>query len=167
MGCRPTGGAGLYELDELLGTKLRALYQRKKGRDLFDLGLALKREGVTPARVVEAFTRYLAEGGTTLSRALFEQNMTAKKADSVFTADMTPLLASGQTWSFDEAYELVWRELIGRLPGAAVLVGRQHHHATPRRKDEPHDSRVGLWAAPRREHEPDVDRRARRHARRL
>jgi hypothetical protein len=31
---------------------------------------------------------------------------------------MTPLLASGQTWSFDEAFELVWRELVGRLPGA-------------------------------------------------
>ncbi len=26
-----------YSIDELLGTKLRALYQRKKGRDLFDL----------------------------------------------------------------------------------------------------------------------------------
>jgi len=26
-----------FALDELLGTKLRALYQRKKGRDLFDL----------------------------------------------------------------------------------------------------------------------------------
>ncbi len=25
-----------YQLDELLGTKLRALYQRKKARDLFD-----------------------------------------------------------------------------------------------------------------------------------
>ena len=30
-----------YELDELLGTKLRALYQRRKGRDLFDLWLGL------------------------------------------------------------------------------------------------------------------------------
>jgi predicted nucleotidyltransferase component of viral defense system len=26
-----------YEPEELLGTKLRALYHRKKGRDLFDL----------------------------------------------------------------------------------------------------------------------------------
>ena len=26
-----------YKLEELLGTKMRALYQRKKGRDLFDL----------------------------------------------------------------------------------------------------------------------------------
>lgn len=30
-----------YALEELLGTKLRALYQRKKGRDLFDLQKAL------------------------------------------------------------------------------------------------------------------------------
>lgn len=41
-----TGEAGVptYELDELLGTKLRALYQRKKGRDLFDLHEAGRRE---------------------------------------------------------------------------------------------------------------------------
>ena len=26
-----------YELDELMATKLRALYQRRKGRDLFDI----------------------------------------------------------------------------------------------------------------------------------
>jgi predicted nucleotidyltransferase component of viral defense system len=30
-----------YTLEELLGTKLRALYQRRKGRDLFDLWLGL------------------------------------------------------------------------------------------------------------------------------
>ena len=30
-----------YHLEELLGTKLRALYQRRKGRDLFDLYKAL------------------------------------------------------------------------------------------------------------------------------
>ena len=34
-----------YQLEELLGTKLRALFQRKKGRDLFDLSLALSRPG--------------------------------------------------------------------------------------------------------------------------
>ena len=34
-----TGEAALttYQFEELMGTKLRALYQRKKGRDLFDL----------------------------------------------------------------------------------------------------------------------------------
>lgn len=115
-----SGVAGLrtYELDELLGTKLRALYQRKKGRDLFDLALALKQEGVSPARVVEAFSKYMAAEEASISRALFEQNLHAKKSDPVFTADMTPLLATGQTWTFDDAYGLVLRELIERLPGA-------------------------------------------------
>lgn len=106
-----------YELDELLGTKLRALYQRKKGRDLFDLGLALQREGVSPERVVEAFVRYMREDGVRITRAMFEQNLAAKRTDRVFTADMTPLLANAQAWSFDEAFDLVWRELVGRLPG--------------------------------------------------
>jgi predicted nucleotidyltransferase component of viral defense system len=33
-----------YALDELLGTKLRALYQRRKGRDLEDFVRDLERE---------------------------------------------------------------------------------------------------------------------------
>ena len=37
-----------YDLDELLGTKLRALYQRRKGRDLFDMATALTQGGVDP-----------------------------------------------------------------------------------------------------------------------
>ncbi len=106
-----------YALDELLGTKLRALYQRKKGRDLFDLGLALQHEGVSPERIVEAFARYMNEAGGRVTRAMFEQNLAAKKADRAFSADLTPLLASGETRSFDAAYDRVWSELVGRLPG--------------------------------------------------
>ena len=37
-----------YALNELLGTKLRALYQRKKGRDLFDLAIALDSQEADP-----------------------------------------------------------------------------------------------------------------------
>ena len=114
-----TADVRTYELDELLGTKLRALYQRKRGRDLFDLGLALERGGASPDRIIEVFAHYMREDGARVTRAMFEQNLAAKKADSVFTADMTPLLASGQTWSFDAAYERVWRELVRRLPGGA------------------------------------------------
>jgi predicted nucleotidyltransferase component of viral defense system len=106
-----------YALDELLGTKLRALYLRKKGRDLFDLGLALQRDDVSTERVVEVFARYMEEEGSRITRAMFEQNLALKKRDPVFTADMTPLLAGGRTWSFDAEYERVWRDLISRLPG--------------------------------------------------
>ena len=48
-----------YELDELLGTKMRALYQRKKGRDLFDLAVALKNSSADAARIVAAFSEYM------------------------------------------------------------------------------------------------------------
>jgi predicted nucleotidyltransferase component of viral defense system len=114
-----TGAANVrsYELDELLGTKLRALYQRKKGRDLFDLALALDRGGVSPDRIVEVFARYMEADDTKVTRAMFEQNLAAKKTDAVFTADMTPLLAHGQTWSFEAAYDRVWSGLVARLPG--------------------------------------------------
>jgi predicted nucleotidyltransferase component of viral defense system len=56
-----TGSADIstYHLDELLGTKLRALYQSRKGRDLFDLAIALKNPSVDPARIVEAFLGYM------------------------------------------------------------------------------------------------------------
>ncbi len=114
-----TGTANLltYDLHELLGTKLRALYQRKKGRDLFDLGLALRRDDVSPERVVEAFAKYIEAEGAKVTRAMFEQNLAAKTKDPIFTADMTPLLAHGQAWDFDDAFERVWTGLVALLPG--------------------------------------------------
>lgn len=48
-----------YDLDELLGTKLRALYQRKAGRDLFDMWVALRSGKVDPARILHASARYI------------------------------------------------------------------------------------------------------------
>jgi predicted nucleotidyltransferase component of viral defense system len=113
------GAANLptYELDELLGTKLRALYQRKKGRDLFDLALALQREQVSAKRVVHAFEKYMDAGGARVSRANFEQNLAGKRLDPFFTADMTPLLAHGQRWDFDQAFSQVMDKLVARLPG--------------------------------------------------
>jgi hypothetical protein len=57
------------------------------------------------------------EDGGRITRAMFEQNLASKKRDPFFTADMTPLLAGGRTWNFDAAYDRVWRDLVGRLPG--------------------------------------------------
>lgn len=106
-----------YVLDELLGTKLRALYQRKKGRDLFDLALALEQRRGSPDRIVECFLRYMEAGDTKVTRAMFEKNLIAKKSDAVFNADMTALLARGQTWNFESAFARVWNEIVARLPG--------------------------------------------------
>lgn len=105
-----------YTLDELLGTKLRALYQRKKGRDLFDLATALALPHVDPARIVAAFAEYMRKGGHAVTRAQFEQNLQAKLGDAQFNADIGPLLAPGFTWDMDAAAAAVQERLVQALP---------------------------------------------------
>jgi len=106
-----------YSLSELLGTKLRALFQRKKGRDLFDLALGLDHPGVDAGELVGAFERYMEHGGTPVSRAEFEANMSAKLADAGFLEDVPPLLRAGIDHDPREAWARVHGELVARLRG--------------------------------------------------
>ena len=83
-----------YSKNELLGTKLRALYQRKKGRDLFDLWHAAG----TIESVVSCFLQYLEHEQHRISRAGFEINLFEKLDDPRFLDDMAPLLTSTTSW---------------------------------------------------------------------
>ena len=115
------GGAELvtYGLAELLGTKMRALYQRKKGRDLFDLWFALTEADVDADQVVQCFSDYMKFGETTTSRAQFEENMERKMEDALFLGDVTPLLRPGLEYDINAAWELIHDLLVRRLPGEA------------------------------------------------
>jgi predicted nucleotidyltransferase component of viral defense system len=104
-----------YPLDELLGTKLRALYQRKKGRDLFDLWYALEHGAADSRRVVTCFDRYMRESGARVPRAEFEKNLAAKLADPGFLADLSPLLRPGVAWDVATAAREVLDKLVSRL----------------------------------------------------
>lgn len=106
-----------FELDELLGTKLRALYQRRKGRDLFDLATALQNSTVSPQRLLDAFSGYMEKEEGRITRAMFERNLAAKIRMPEFAADIGPLLASGYDWNIDEAARHVSGRLIALLPG--------------------------------------------------
>jgi predicted nucleotidyltransferase component of viral defense system len=106
-----------YEIDELLGTKLRALYQRRKGRDLFDLWVASRRAAVDPERLVYCFRHHVERDGLHISRAELEKNLHEKLADPSFGRDIEPLLASGATWDREAAAEYVLAELVPLLPG--------------------------------------------------
>lgn len=105
-----------FALDELLATKMRALYQRKKGRDLLDLDLALQRDDVDAARIVAAFQKYMSHEAHPVTRAMFERNLAEKLGDDRFTADLGPLLASGFTWEPTNAAARVGA-LVALLPG--------------------------------------------------
>ena len=106
-----------YQLDELLGTKMRALHQRRKGRDLLDLHIALQKEGVSPDRIVEAFRRYMDHEENPTTRAMFEKTFAGKLSNAQFGADIGPLLAPGFKWDMSAAAENVSKQLIQRLPG--------------------------------------------------
>jgi hypothetical protein len=82
-----------------------------------DLAIALKRKGIEPARVIEAFAAYMEHGGHLVTRALFERNMHQKLQDAQFAADIGPLLASGYSWDMEAVAEAVGADLIRRLPG--------------------------------------------------
>ena len=106
-----------YALDELLGTKLRALYQRKKGRDLFDLWWAAQHATIDLDRVVRCFNEYLRSNGLRVSRAEMEANLSEKLKDRKFMADLQPLLAPGIEWDVEAAMQWALLEITPRLDG--------------------------------------------------
>lgn len=97
-----------YSLEELLGTKVRALYQRKKGRDLFDLWWANTHRELDLEGVAVHFRRYMAEEGSDVpSAAQLRANLDAKAATGVFE-EVRPLLRTDVGYDATEA--LAWLE---------------------------------------------------------
>lgn len=101
-----------YVLDELLGTKMRALYQRKKGRDLFDLWHGMAVKGVSPSKMVQAFQAYMKHGGTPVAAEDYVTNLAEKLKDKAFMTDIRPLLAPGQDYDPYVAGNLILKKLI-------------------------------------------------------
>ena len=94
-----------YSLNELMGTKLRALYQRKKGRDLFDFYLALPRVDVPT--IVRVWREYMEfRDGEVPTAKQFALNMDEKMALNDYLGDVAPLLRHGVTFNPHEAYEV-------------------------------------------------------------
>lgn len=106
-----------YGLEEMLGTKLRALYQRDQGRDLFDLWYALEAADPRPERIVEICREYLDHGDNSVSRAEYEQNLHDKRHRAGFRTDVDPLLAPEVDWDFEIAMETVLDEYVAEFPG--------------------------------------------------
>ncbi len=110
-----------YTLEELMGTKLRALYQRNKGRDLFDFWYALNNDHLDISNVLEVFHRYMDQQGLSVSRAQFEQNLSEKILSKVFLGDTLSLLREeiADQWDPHLAHTMVQDRVISQLPGEA------------------------------------------------
>ncbi len=104
-----------YKIEELLGTKMRALYQRRKGRDLFDLYICLKTLSINPDDIIRCFVHYLDYEKKCISRSEFITNLETKLVDQRFLADIIPLLPRDFRFDLEEAHNHVVTHLINRL----------------------------------------------------
>lgn len=101
-----------FEPAELIATKLRALFQRRKGRDLFDLWLALTEIGIAPDDIVACFGPYRPDGYTAVTAVA---NLQEHVADRGFREDLLDLVAEGAGFDVDRAAGIVTNELLRRL----------------------------------------------------
>lgn len=113
-----TGEAELttYSLEELLGTKLRALYQRRKGRDLFDLYWAITNCSVEDDKILACYKRYMTfvvDKVPTQKQVL--QNLEEKMQDHEFLSDMQAIIRPGIDYTEEEAWKVVRARLIEHL----------------------------------------------------
>jgi len=84
-----------YHLEELLGTKLRALYQRRKGRDLFDLYKAISTQNLNIENIIRCYHEYIdfvVDNPPTQKEYL--QNMELKMQDKEFLSDTNFIVAT-------------------------------------------------------------------------
>ena len=106
----------IYQPEELLGTKLRALYQRKKGRDLFDLYYALQNLDLDIEKIVACFYKYMEhEENKAPTAREFELNLEEKIQDDEFAGDITALLRPDIEYDQQVAYEYLLANLIHRI----------------------------------------------------
>jgi predicted nucleotidyltransferase component of viral defense system len=107
--CKVTG----FAIEELLGSKLKALYGRKKGRDLFDLYWTFIHLNIDTEKLLYCNKKHYenAEQKQPTSRQ-FLHNMEEKLDDVEFTSDIFSVLKSGIEYDNIMAWEKVRKELM-------------------------------------------------------
>jgi hypothetical protein len=106
-----------FEPTELLATKLRALYQRSKGRDLFDRWLGLTVLEADPDEIAAGYNHYM--GDAIFSYPELRDNLTAKLANPSFRHDLDALVTRAPAeYDLGTAADLVMHALGSRLRDA-------------------------------------------------
>jgi len=110
-----TAQAVSYDINEMLGTKTRALLQRKQGRDLYDLWHAWMQSqaqavpyAVDGRKAMRAFEWYLSNEGTAMGRTEANELLIIRLRNRGFRKDMETLLRPGLShYDVDAAADIV------------------------------------------------------------
>jgi len=102
-----------FQAEELAATKIRALYQRAKGRDLFDLWLLLTMLNINEDKIYSAFETYRPEKFSSKNAI---ENLLKKLSDKNFLIDMNNL-ATGtiSDYRINDAASLVTERILSKL----------------------------------------------------
>lgn len=120
-----------FSAEELFATKLRALYQRRKGRDLFDLWKSFEL-GLDHEKVVDIFLRYMKHVGKQIYRDHFAKNLEEKLKDRNFVGDIVPLIVPGTDYDVFQAADLVDKKIFSLIPQSKKKA-REHKDPYSRR----------------------------------
>ena len=105
-----------FSIEELLATKLRALYQRRKGRDLFDLYHATSLLDVDTDKLIAIYKHYMDfSKGQSPTQKQFLLNMDEKIEDPDFGGDIYALLRPGIKYDQISAYKTIKYQLISKV----------------------------------------------------
>ena len=92
------------------------MYQRRKGRDLFDLWKSLSTQGTDTDKIIHCYREYInfaVNNPPTQKEYLL--NIEQKIEDDEFLGDTKMLLRSNEHYNQTEAWALVRKELIEKL----------------------------------------------------
>lgn len=105
-----------YDPNELLGIKLRAFYQRKKGRDLFDLYYSDQNLDLDYDKIIHSYQEYMRfVVKKPPTKKQFLLNIKEKMQDPYFSEDIGGLLRTGVEYDQGEAFEWITKEIVEKL----------------------------------------------------
>ena len=106
-----------YNINELLGTKLRALYQRSKGRDLFDLNYSRLNFDIDYDQIITCFKEYISfgTGKRPPGKKEFLLNIEEKEKSFEFSGDMEGIIRTDVVYDQNEAFKWLKSEIINRM----------------------------------------------------
>lgn len=123
-----TTQARTFSLNEILGTKIRALHQRKKGRDLYDLSKAIE---LSPdwRRAVEIFLHYMDKNKKAIHRDALIRNLQSKMNDPLFINDMTGLVRDLKDYDIRSAADFVISEVFRHVPESKTKIKKKSRNS--------------------------------------